>query len=79
LRRFGYVAVAVADRDPHDLGHCSHLLMGSLYGNSIGDAGARDLGAALQVNTTLTTLMCGSTSALQARGTWARRCRSTRR
>jgi hypothetical protein len=30
--------------------------MGSLYGNDIGDAGARDLGAALQVNTTLTTL-----------------------
>jgi hypothetical protein len=30
--------------------------MGSLGGNMIGDAGARDLGAALQVNTTLTTL-----------------------
>jgi hypothetical protein len=30
--------------------------MGSLDGNAIGDAGARDLGAALQVNTTLTTL-----------------------
>jgi hypothetical protein len=30
--------------------------MGSLFLNSIGDAGARDLGAALQVNTTLTTL-----------------------
>jgi hypothetical protein len=30
--------------------------MGSLSGNSIGDAGARDLGAALQINTTLTTL-----------------------
>jgi hypothetical protein len=30
--------------------------MGSLSGNNIGDAGARDLGAALQVNTTLTTL-----------------------
>jgi hypothetical protein len=29
----------------------------SLYGSNIGDAGARDLGAALQVNTTLTTLM----------------------
>jgi hypothetical protein len=31
--------------------------MGSLGGNNIGAAGARDLGAALQVNTTLTTLM----------------------
>jgi hypothetical protein len=30
--------------------------MGSLQNNSIGDAGARDLGAALQVNTTLKTL-----------------------
>jgi hypothetical protein len=30
--------------------------MGSLYGNNIGAAGARDLGAALQVNKTLTTL-----------------------
>jgi hypothetical protein len=30
--------------------------MGSLDRNNIGDAGARDLGAALQVNTTLTTL-----------------------
>jgi hypothetical protein len=30
--------------------------MGSLANNNIGDAGARDLGAALQVNTTLTTL-----------------------
>jgi hypothetical protein len=27
--------------------------MGSLDGNSIGDAGARDLGGALRVNTTL--------------------------
>jgi hypothetical protein len=31
--------------------------MGSLRFKSIGAAGARDLGAALQVNTTLTTLM----------------------
>jgi hypothetical protein len=31
--------------------------MGSLSSNKIGDAGARDLGAALQVNTTLTQLM----------------------
>jgi hypothetical protein len=38
------------------LGHCSHLHMGSLVDNNIGDAGARDLGAVLQVNTTLTTL-----------------------
>jgi hypothetical protein len=30
--------------------------MGSLESNQIGDAGARDLGAALRVNTTLTTL-----------------------
>jgi hypothetical protein len=30
--------------------------MGSLARNNIGAAGARDLGAALQVNTTLTTL-----------------------
>ncbi len=36
--------------------------MGSLDENNIGDAGALDLGAALRVlvNTTLTTLMCGS-------------------
>jgi hypothetical protein len=34
----------------------SHLHMGSLGGNNIGAAGARDLGAALQVNTTLMTL-----------------------
>jgi hypothetical protein len=33
--------------------------MGSLGDNNIGDAGARDLGAALQVNTTLTTLKLG--------------------
>jgi phage replication-related protein YjqB (UPF0714/DUF867 family) len=31
--------------------------MGSLHFNNIGNEGARDLGAALQVNTTLTTLM----------------------
>jgi hypothetical protein len=37
-------------------GHCSHLHMASLGSNNIGDAGAWDLGAALQVNTTLTTL-----------------------
>jgi hypothetical protein len=30
--------------------------MGSLSGNNIGDEGARDLGAALQINTSLTTL-----------------------
>ncbi len=41
---------------PHALGQCSHLHMGSLNRNGIGAAGARDLGSALQVNTTLTTL-----------------------
>jgi hypothetical protein len=46
----------VAEREPKNLGQCSHLHMGSLSSNKIGDAGARDLGAALQVNTTLTTL-----------------------
>jgi hypothetical protein len=40
----------------HDLGQCSHLHMGSLRFNNIGAAGARDLGAALQVNRTLETL-----------------------
>jgi hypothetical protein len=49
--------IAVAEREPHDLGQCSHLHMGRLCGNNIGDEGAGDLGAALQVNTTLTTLM----------------------
>ncbi len=39
-----------------DLVQGSHLHMGSLGGNDIGDAGARDMGAALQVNTTLTSL-----------------------
>jgi hypothetical protein len=49
--------IAVTEREPHDLGRCSHLhCMGSLRGNNIGATGARDLGAALQVNTTLTTL-----------------------
>jgi hypothetical protein len=57
LRRCGCVAVAVAEREPHDLCQCSHLHMGSLESNSIGDAGARDLSAALQVNTTLTELL----------------------
>jgi hypothetical protein len=41
---------------PHNLGQCSHLHMGSLDHNSIGDEGARDLGAALRVNAALTTL-----------------------
>jgi hypothetical protein len=54
------IAVAVAERDPHDLGQCSHLHMVSLCDNNIGApsgaAGARDLGTALQVNTTLTEL-----------------------
>ncbi len=58
LRRCGCFAVAVAERELHDLGQCSHLHMGSLSNsnNNIGAAGARDLGAALQVNTTLTML-----------------------
>ncbi len=43
-------------REPHDLGQCSHLHMGSLDENNIGAAGARELGAALQVNMTLTKL-----------------------
>jgi hypothetical protein len=55
MRWCGCVA-AVAEREPHDLGQCSHLNMGSLAFNRIGDAGARDLGAALRVNTTLTKL-----------------------
>ncbi len=49
--------VAVTDRDPHALGQCSYLHMGSLERNNIGDEGARYLGASLQVNTILTTLM----------------------
>jgi hypothetical protein len=49
------VAVGDAERAP-DVGQFSHLNMGSLGGNKISDAGALDLGAALQVNTTLTTL-----------------------
>jgi hypothetical protein len=48
--------VGPSESEPHDLGQCSHLHTGSLNGNGIGAAGARDLGAALQVNTTLTTL-----------------------
>jgi hypothetical protein len=55
-RRCGCIAVAVAEREPHDLGKYSHLHMGSLKSNNIGDEGARDLGAALRVNTTLTKL-----------------------
>jgi hypothetical protein len=56
MRWCGYVAVAGAERDPHALGQCSHLHMGRLCENNIGAAGARDLGAALRVNTTLTML-----------------------
>jgi hypothetical protein len=55
-RRCGCVAAALAEREPHDFGQCSHLHMGSLWNNNIGDDGAGDLGAALKVNTTLTTL-----------------------
>jgi hypothetical protein len=46
---------AVAKRAPRYL-QFSHLHMGSLSLNIIGAAGARDLGAALQVNTALTEL-----------------------
>jgi hypothetical protein len=46
-----------AEREPHDLGQCSHFHMASLHRNNIGAAGARDLGAALQVNTTLTAFL----------------------
>ncbi len=53
---WGCVAVAVAEREPHDLGQCSHLHMGSLTNNRLGDSKVRDLGAALRVNTTLTRL-----------------------
>ncbi len=47
--------VGPSEREPHDLGQCSHLHTGSLFGNGIGAAGSGDLGAALRVNTTLTT------------------------
>jgi hypothetical protein len=52
------VAVSVAERSPSDLTstQCSHLHMASLGNNGIGHEGVRDLGAALQVNTTLTEL-----------------------
>jgi hypothetical protein len=56
LRRCGFVAAAVAEMEPDDLGQCSRLPMGSLTNNDIGAAGAQYLGAALRVNTTLTTL-----------------------
>jgi hypothetical protein len=48
--------IAVTEREPHDLGQCSHLHMGSLGDNWIEAEGTRDLCAALRVNTTLTTL-----------------------
>jgi hypothetical protein len=59
--RCGCVAVAVAESLERDSAHTTlasaHLHMpGSLDRNNIGDAGARDLGAALQVNTTLKSL-----------------------
>jgi hypothetical protein len=50
------VCGCVAERGPHDLGQCSYLNMCSLRNNNIGDDGAQALGAALQVNTTLTKL-----------------------
>ncbi len=46
----------LAEREPNDLGQCSHLLMASLYSNSIGEAGARELFTALQFNKTLAEL-----------------------
>jgi hypothetical protein len=53
----GYVEVAVTEREPpRPWPVLSHLHMGSLIANNIGAAGAGDLGAALRVNTTLTTL-----------------------
>jgi hypothetical protein len=45
------VAVAKREREPHSLFQCS--CFHSIWENNIGDAGAQDLGAALQVNTTL--------------------------
>jgi hypothetical protein len=48
----------------------AHIVHGSLGGNSIGDAGARDLGAALQVNTMLTTLMWGYWHGLLVKTMW---------
>jgi hypothetical protein len=59
FRRCGCVEAAVAERapPPHDLAWpVLTLAHGSLYNNNIGDAGVRDLGAVLQVNTTLMTL-----------------------
>jgi hypothetical protein len=56
MRRCGCVAVVVTEREPHGIDQCSHFNMSSLAWNDIGDEGARNLGAALQVNTTLTTL-----------------------
>jgi hypothetical protein len=56
LRRCGCIAVTVAEKEPHDLGQCSHLPICSVRDNNIGAPGARDLGTALQVNTTLTSL-----------------------
>ncbi len=46
----------MAEREPKNLGQCSHLHMGSLHSNNIGAAGAQDLGAALRINMTLTKL-----------------------
>jgi hypothetical protein len=56
MRRRGCVAVAVTEWEPPHLCQCPHLHMGSLQRNNIGDEGAGYLGAALQVNTTLTKL-----------------------
>jgi hypothetical protein len=56
MRWCGCAPVVVAETEPRGVGQCSHIHMGSLLDNSIGVAGARDLGAALQVNATLMTL-----------------------
>jgi hypothetical protein len=46
------------------------MRMGSLTWNNIGVAGARDLGAALRVNTTLTTLEWGWDVGVDVNATW---------
>jgi hypothetical protein len=47
---------AESQRESHDLGQCSHLCMSSLFSNSIGEAGARELLTALQFNKSLAEL-----------------------
>ncbi len=52
-----FVYVLQAGREPRVLFQCSHLHMASLRFSNIGDDGVRDLGAAMLVSTTLTTLV----------------------